>query len=159
MFKVLNRLEIDFMTKILRTLKGVLAFPHHTYSVPFRHTQNKFLCTRKLRWIMLFISYMLYLLCFICYALSSMLYLLCFIFYALSAMRYQLCVIRWFKVFLMFFTTYGRTDEPTELHRHILSWKGKSTQQGGSSPYPADLQYTGFILMHQIYQGKEEYKY
>ena len=39
------------------------------------------------------ISYMLYLICFICCDLSAMLYLLCFIFYALSAMLYLLCFI------------------------------------------------------------------
>ena len=39
------------------------------------------------------LSAMLYLLCLICYTLSAMLYLLCFICYALSAMLYLLCFI------------------------------------------------------------------
>ena len=41
MLKVLNRLEFEFMTKILSTLKGVLAFLQRTYSVLFRHKNNK----------------------------------------------------------------------------------------------------------------------
>ena len=42
---------------------------------------------------MLYLSAILYLLCFICYYLSAMLYLLCLICYALSAMLYLLCFI------------------------------------------------------------------
>ena len=54
---------------------------------------NNFSCTLKLRWIMLFLFCMLYLLCFIWNASSNMLHLICFICYALSAILYLQCFI------------------------------------------------------------------